>query len=187
MDRNSHRNLTADRHSLGQRSSTFSESSKTTTGDDPRLSRYSKYKSEKELYAEFEKSKSTGGTGGSSAPTANVSSVPTKVPAAIPPPPAPVMAIEVPPPATGNDKAAVFHSVMDLLARRCPSADVSLFKENCRKYGQDEMSLSVFFDYLRSLDSTTSTLKELIPQLVRLLPTAKKRQDVWNQYVNELA
>jgi len=53
-----------------------------------------------------------------------------------------------------------------------------VFKDNCRLFGQDAMSLDAFFSYLLSICSHPQ-MKELVPQLVRLLPTQEKRERLW--------
>ena len=75
-------------------------------------------------------------------------------------------------------EARVYSEVIAFVQTKCPYADLQLFKDNCRLFGQDTMSLAAYFSYLLSICSH-SLLKELVPQLVRLLPTQEKREHVW--------
>lgn len=123
---------------------------------DPRLSRYKSYKSEKELYEEFHRRKSSSD-----------------------------MSLDLPPPAQASEKQAIFTRVIDLVESKSSQPNVALFKENCRLFGQDQLPLGAYFGYLRTLGST-QFLSELIPQLVRLLPTEQKRKDIWHLYTTQI-
>ncbi|KAI9911711.1 hypothetical protein PsorP6_009367 [Peronosclerospora sorghi] len=170
---------------------------------DPRLRRYSSYKTERELYAQFEQRKS-GVAPPSAHPPESTHSHPThpslkykSYPAPPPnaaytaPPEAQAMydsfvtpklepqaVPPVPPAATGVDMKQVYADVMTFIQTKCPHAHVQVFKDNCRRFGQDSMSLDAFFSYLLSICSHT-LLKDLMPQLVRLLPTQEKRERLW--------
>lgn len=72
----------------------------------------------------------------------------------------------------------VYSEVMNFVQSKCPYANLQVFKDNCRLFGQDAMSLDAFFNYLLSICSHTQ-MKELVPQLVRLLPTQEKRERLW--------
>lgn len=229
--------------------------------NDPRLRRYSQYKSERELYAQFSGQKSappaqtnthsggyataassttgypaagypantgyaanTGGYAGGAAVGAaggyaaynNYSAAPaapspalsththptnpalkyTSYPAPNPstpyvpttqgtyhstPAPAPVQQQQVPPlppAATGAETKEVYTQVINFVTTRCPYANVQVFKDNCRLFGQDQMSLDAFYSYISSI-CTRSLMKEFVPQLVRLLPTQEKRERLW--------
>lgn len=84
----------------------------------------------------------------------------------------------IPPPATGAEMKEVYTNVINFVSTRCPYANVQVFKDNCRRFGQDQMSLDAFFSYLLSICSHP-LMKELVPQLVRLLPTQEKRERLW--------
>lgn len=173
--------------------------------DDPRLKRYSTYKSERELYAQFEQRKS--GVAPSSAPAESTHAHPTdpslkykSYPAPAPnaaytaPPAAEAMynsyvkpsvpktpqqlVPPLPPAAKGAEMKQVYSSVIHFVQTKCPYANLQVFKDNCRLFGQDTMSLAAFFSYLLSICSH-ALLKELVPQLVRLLPTQEKREHLW--------
>lgn len=72
----------------------------------------------------------------------------------------------------------VYNKVINFISTRCPYANVQVFKDNCRRFGQDQMSLDGFFSYLLSICSH-ALMKELVPDLVRLLPTQEKRERLW--------
>ncbi|KAF4323316.1 hypothetical protein G195_003637 [Phytophthora kernoviae 00238/432] len=178
--------------------------------NDPRLRRYSQYKSERELYAQFEQRRNSGNMDAPSAPMESTHSHPTNpslkyksYPAPAPnaaytappeaqarynsyvqpqAPKAPQQAVPpLPRPAQGAEMKEVYSQVMDLIQTKCPYANLQVFKDNCRLFGQDAMSLDGFFSYLLSICSHPQ-MKELIPQLVRLLPTQEKRERLWTQY-----
>lgn len=235
------------------------------SGPDPRLSRYSTYKSEKELYEQYAKSKSPAAAGPnqtqsygassyaapaaapvgsygvpvaaaapvapasyggasygySAAPAAapgyqNAPPAPQPEPAATPTrlsfktvpvtayvpnygsqtstgstssysaPSAPrAQAPPLPPPAVGAETKQVYTDVINFVSTKCPYANVQVFKDNCRLFGQDQLSLDAYMAYLTSI-CTTPLLKELVPQLVRLLPTQDKRENLWAIYVREV-
>lgn len=71
-----------------------------------------------------------------------------------------------------------YNNVINFVSTRCPYANVQVFKDNCRRFGQDQMSLDAFFSYLLSI-CTHALMKELVPELVRLLPTQEKRERLW--------
>uniref|UniRef100_A0AAV1UPM9 Ysc84 actin-binding domain-containing protein n=1 Tax=Peronospora matthiolae TaxID=2874970 RepID=A0AAV1UPM9_9STRA len=179
--------------------------------NDPRLKRYSTYKTERELYAQFEQQRRGIPA---SVPTESTHSHPTdpslkykSYPAPAPnttytaPPQAEAMynsfvkpsvpkapqqpVPPLPPPAKGAEMKQVYAEVINFVQTKCPYADLQLFKDNCRLFGQDTMSLAAYFSYLLSICSH-SLLKELVPQLVRLLPTQEKREHVWTLYVREV-
>lgn len=87
----------------------------------------------------------------------------------------------IPSAAVGAETKEVYMQVMNFISTRCPHANLQVFKDNCRLFGQDQMSLDAYFAYLVSLCSS-NLLKELMPQLVRLLPTAEKRERLWVRY-----
>lgn len=171
---------------------------------DPRLQRYSSYKSERELYAQFEQRKSgvisteskhTHPTN----PTLTYKSYPAPAPNmsyTAPPeaqamynsfvaPAAPKRPVpSLPPSAKGAEMKQIYSDVISVVQSKCPYANVQVFKDNCRLFGQDAMSLDAFFSYLLSICSH-SQMKELVPQLVRLLPTQDKRERLWTMYVRE--
>ncbi|ETI33883.1 hypothetical protein F441_19306 [Phytophthora nicotianae CJ01A1] len=179
--------------------------------NDPRLRRYSSYKSERELYAQFEQRKSGVAP---PAPTESTHSHPTNpslkyksYPAPAPntsytaPPEAQAMynsfvapsapkapqqpVPPLPPSAKGAEMKQVYSEVMNFVQTKCPYANLQVFKDNCRLFGQDAMSLDAFFSYLLSICSHPQ-MKELVPQLVRLLPTQEKRERLWTLYVREI-
>ena len=84
----------------------------------------------------------------------------------------------IPPAAVGAETKEVFGSVINFVTTRCPHANLQIFKDNCRLFGQNAMSLDAYFAYLTSI-CTTPLMKELVPQLVRLLPTQDKRDALW--------
>ncbi|TMW64867.1 hypothetical protein Poli38472_009034 [Pythium oligandrum] len=96
----------------------------------------------------------------------------------VPPPP-------IPSPATGAETKAVYTEVMNFITARCPHANLQVFKDNCRLFGQDQMSVDAFFAYLTSV-CTSALIKELMPKLVRLLPTQEKRERLWAIYVRDV-
>ncbi|KAH7488676.1 SH3 domain-containing protein [Phytophthora ramorum] len=186
----------------------------TTQADpnDPRLRRYSSYKSERELYAQFEQRKSGVAP---PVPTESTHSHPTNPSLKYKsyPAPAPNSAYTAPPQAQamynsfvqpsapkapqqsvpslpssvkGAEMKQVYSEVMNFVQTKCPYANLQVFKDNCRLFGQDAMSLDAFFSYLLSICSHPQ-MKELVPQLVRLLPTQEKRERLWTSYLNELA
>ncbi|EQC41666.1 hypothetical protein SDRG_01624 [Saprolegnia diclina VS20] len=193
-------------------SSADSDVSKET---DPRLRRYSSYKNEKDLYAQFAKKAPThtsqpsayapaqANTGYYAQPTAAAAptgyySQPATTSYAQPTAPsyaqptgyaAPVTssraAPSMPPAAEGAETKQVFGEVIQFMTTRVPHADLSTFKDNCRRFGQDQMSIDAFFFYLNSI-CTSSLLKELMPKLVRLLPTPEKRVAMWDLYVKHV-
>ncbi|KUF93850.1 putative oxidoreductase C2F3.05c [Phytophthora nicotianae] len=175
--------------------------------NDPRLRRYSSYKSERELYAQFEQRKSGVAP---PAPTESTHSHPTNpslkyksYPAPAPntsytaPPEAQAMynsfvapsapkapqqpVPPLPPSAKGAEMKQVYSEVMNFVQTKCPYANLQVFKDNCRLFGQDAMSLDAFFSYLLSICSHPQ-MKELVPQLVRLLPTQEKRERLWVRF-----
>ncbi|CAI5743487.1 unnamed protein product [Hyaloperonospora brassicae] len=179
--------------------------------NDPRLKRFTTYKTERELYAGFEQQRR--GIA-SSVPAESTHSHPTdpslkykSYPAPAPnaaytaPPQAEAMynsfvkpsvpkapqqpVPPLPPPAKGAEMKRVYSEVIAFVQTKCPYADLQLFKDNCRLFGQDTMSLAAYFSYLLSICSH-SLLKELVPRLVRLLPTQEKREHVWTLYVREV-
>ncbi|KAF4035899.1 Las17-binding protein actin regulator [Phytophthora infestans] len=179
--------------------------------NDPRLRRYSSYKSERELYAQFEQRKSGVAP---PAPTESTHSHPTNpalkyksYPAPAPnasytaPPQAQAMynsfvepsapkpsqqpVPPLPPSAKGAEMKQVYSEVMNFVQTKCPYANLQVFKDNCRLFGQDAMSLDAFFSYLLSICSHP-LMQELVPQLVRLLPTQEKRERLWTLYVREV-
>jgi len=91
----------------------------------------------------------------------------------------------LPPPAVGTETKQVYADVIAFVSSKCPYANVQIFKDNCRLFGQDQMSLDAYMAYLTSI-CTTPLLKELVPQLVRLLPTHDKRENLWALYVREV-
>lgn len=98
-------------------------------------------------------------------------------------PPAPVQRPQqqVPPlpsAAVGAETKEVYTQVMSFITTRCPYANLQVFKDNCRLFGQDAMSLDAFYSYISSICSK-QLMKELVPQLVRLLPTQDKRERLW--------
>ncbi|RLN79117.1 hypothetical protein BBJ28_00026123 [Nothophytophthora sp. Chile5] len=186
--------------------------------DDPRLRRYGQYKSERELYAQFEQRKSGSfGTPPAAAaavaaqsmyahptnPSLKYKSYPAPAPNAaytappeaqamynsfVKPAPAPSQQQPVPPipgAAKGAEMKEVYANVMNFVQTKCPYANLQAFKDNCRLFGQDAMSLDAFFSYLLSICSHPQ-MKELVPQLVRLLPTQEKRERLWTLYVREV-
>ncbi|CAH0475567.1 unnamed protein product [Peronospora belbahrii] len=179
--------------------------------NDPRLQRCSTYKSERELYAQFEQQK-IGVV--PSAPTESTHHHPTNpslkyksYPAPAPnaaytaPPKAQAMydsfvkpsapktpqqpVPPLPPSAKGAEMKQVYSDVINFVQTNCPYAKLQVFKDNCRLFGQDAMSLDAFFSYLLSICSHT-LIKDLVPQLVRLLPTQEKRERLWTLYVREV-
>ncbi|RLN69058.1 hypothetical protein BBJ28_00006664 [Nothophytophthora sp. Chile5] len=177
--------------------------------DDPRLRRYGQYKSERELYAQFEQRKSGSfGTPPAAAiaaqsmhahptnPSLKYKSYPAPAPNAaytappeaqamynsfVKPSPAPSQQQPVPPipgAAKGAEMKEVYANVMNFVQTKCPYANLQAFKDNCRLFGQDAMSLDAYFSYLLSICSHPQ-MKELVPQLVRLLPTQEKRERLW--------
>lgn len=97
------------------------------------------------------------------------------------PAPAPVSYQQVPPipkATSGAETKEVYTQVINFVSARCPYANVQVFKDNCRLFGQDALSLDAYFSYLSSI-CTPALLKELVPQLVRLLPTHEKRERLW--------
>lgn len=156
------------RSSLGSLPSS-ERSSNVERKSDPRLKKYSGYKSEKDLYAEFQSRKSSteivdSKPGGTSAQSRSQ---------------------QLPQPADPSEKQAVFANIMLMMQDQAPSADLQTFKDNCRLFGQDQLPLGVYFGYLRSIGSP-AFLSQLVPQLVRLLPTEKKRQDIWHLYTTQI-
>ncbi|KAL3674777.1 hypothetical protein V7S43_000706 [Phytophthora oleae] len=179
--------------------------------NDPRLRRYSAYKSERELYAQFEQRKSGVAP---PAPAESTHTHPTNpslkyksYPAPAPntsytaPPQAQAMynsfvqpsapkatqqpVPPLPPAAKGAEMKGVYSEVMNFVQTKCPYANLQVFKDNCRLFGQDAMSLDAFFSYLLSICSHPQ-MKELVPKLVRLLPTQEKRERLWTLYVREI-
>ncbi|KAF0714062.1 Aste57867_4076 [Aphanomyces stellatus] len=161
----------------------FNGPSDVSKDSDPRLKRFAGYKSEQEIYAQYAKP----ATGASAtipapAPTATPSSYasyapPTATyaaPAAAAPASSQRALPPIPPPAEGSETKQVFSDVINFMTTRVPYADVQVFKDNCRRFGQDQMTIDAYFFYLNSV-CTTSLLRELIPKLVRLLPTHEKR------------
>lgn len=132
-------------------------------GSDARIHRYQSYKTEEELYAEFSKRKSV-----SEDNTLKSEPIPN-----------------LPEEAVGSDKRDVFTQVMDIITSQGSHVDVNKFKDQCRMYGQDEISLSNFFQYLKSLGSV-AMLQQLMPKLVKLLPTEEKRREFWNVYTDQV-
>jgi hypothetical protein len=158
-------------------------------GDDPRLRRYSQYKSEKELYAEYA-SRASGSTGPSQPQRAtNVRTVPASTYApAVSSTPSVERTPNLPPiPAatSGAETKEVYGNVINFITTRCPHANLQIFKDNCRRFGQDQMTLDAFFSYLTSI-CTRPLMIELVPQLVRLLPTKEKREHLWEVYTREI-
>ncbi|TYZ57161.1 hypothetical protein PybrP1_004156 [[Pythium] brassicae (nom. inval.)] len=103
------------------------------------------------------------------------------------PAPAPVRQ-QVPPlpsAASGAETKEVYTQVINFVTTRCPYANVQVFKDNCRLFGQDQMSLDAFYSYISSI-CTRSLMKEFVPQLVRLLPTQEKREMLWTQYCRDV-
>jgi lipid-binding SYLF domain-containing protein len=172
--------------------------------DDPRMRRFSSYKSERELYAQFEQRKSGIAP---AAPTESTHTHPTNPALKYKsyPAPAPNAAYTAPPQAQamynsfvqpsaskapqqrvpplpssvkGAEMKQVYSEVMQFVQTKCPYANLQVFKDNCRLFGQDAMSLDAFFSYLLSICSHPQ-MKELVPQLVRLLPTQEKRERLW--------
>ncbi|DAZ93798.1 TPA: hypothetical protein N0F65_009920 [Lagenidium giganteum] len=92
----------------------------------------------------------------------------------------------MPSPATGSETKEVYTKVIEFVSTRCPHVKVQVFKDNCRLFGQDGMSLDAFFAYLTSI-CTNSLMRELVPQLVRLLPTPDKRERLWVCEPNSIA
>ncbi|KAF1793832.1 EF-Hand 1, calcium-binding site [Phytophthora cactorum] len=86
----------------------------------------------------------------------------------------------LPPSAKGAEMKQVYSEVMNLVQTKCPYANLQVFKDNCRLFGQDAMSLDAYFSYLLSICSHP-LMKELVPQLVRLLPTQEKRERLWEE------
>ncbi|OQS06446.1 hypothetical protein THRCLA_01505 [Thraustotheca clavata] len=207
-----------------------SAESEVTKDNDPRLRRYSSYKSERDIYAQYAKKaapaqqttsgyyqKSAPGysqpsypqqpTANYSQPTAGYSQQPATTGYAQPTSgyysqptntyqqpsapstyhqPAPSRAAPpMPPPAEGAETKAVFQDVIHFMTSRVPHADLPTFKENCRRFGQDQMSLDAYYFYLSSI-CTNSLLKELLPKLIRLLPTAEKRAAMWDLYTKNI-
>lgn len=80
--------------------------------------------------------------------------------------------------AHGAETKEVYTQVIHFVTTRCPYANVQVFKDNCRLFGQDAMSLDAFYTYISSI-CTKQLMKELVPQLVRLLPTQDKRERLW--------
>jgi hypothetical protein len=182
-----------------------SASASGSSENDPRLRRYSQYKSERELYAAFAKQKSSGHLGSTSSSTTVASAAPapaastsyltqtrtnsfgsssytsstSAAPAKRTPPPA------IPAPAVGAETKEVYTQVINFVTIRCPHADLQIFKDNCRRFGQDQMSLDAYFSYLCSI-CTKPLMMELMPQVVRLLPTQDKRDAIWRLYVREI-
>ena len=118
---------------------------------DPRLQRY---KSEKELYGAFAVAKEQRERRG----------------------------LDVPEPvSSGRETQEVFTQVMDIVSANAQTDDVQTFKDNCRLYGQDQLSLEAYYQYLSSLGGP-AFLAKLMPPLVRLLPTAQKRHALWSMY-----
>lgn len=235
------------------RSSSFRQSSSSSAPpapieNDPRLRRFSQYKSERELYAQFEQQKKSGGgpanqyagpaaaaastasnynaapssaanvyqqqasngMAGASAPYASagqayqaqpVQQRPVKVtyvPASAYTPPsstsstttstpsrAPTPLPPIPSATTGAETKEVYTQVINFVSTRCPHASVQVFKDNCRRFGQDAMSLDAYFAYLSSI-CTNALMRELVPQLVRLLPTEDKREGLWRVYCRDI-
>ncbi|KAG7378613.1 SH3 domain-containing YSC84-like protein 1 [Phytophthora pseudosyringae] len=182
-----------------------------TDPNDPRLRRYSSYKSERELYAQFEQRKSGVAP---PMPTESTHSHPTNpslkyksYPAPAPntsytappeaqalynsfvQPTAPKAPQQTVPPlpssAKGTEMKQVYSEVMNFVETKCPYANLQVFKDNCRLFGQDSMSLDAFFSYLLSICSHPQ-MNELVPKLVRLLPTQEKRERLWTLYVREI-
>ncbi|RMX65639.1 hypothetical protein KXD40_004481 [Peronospora effusa] len=175
--------------------------------NDPRIRRYSSYKSERELYAQFEQRKSVAPTESTHshptnpslkyksypAPASNAAYIaPAQAqamydsfvkPSAPKTPQQPVPPL--PPPAKGAEMKQVYSDVINFVQTNCPYAKLQVFKDNCRLFGQDAMSLDAFFSYLLSICSH-ALMKDLVPQLVRLLPTQEKRERLWTLYVREV-
>ncbi|CAK4794704.1 unnamed protein product [Aphanomyces euteiches] len=178
-----------------------STASDVSKDSDPRLRRYTSYKSEQEIYAQYSKPASTTPA---PAPTQSYapaqSYAPTQSPApaqsstsyaSAAPTPAPRATTTpqrtlptIPPPAEGSETKQVFTEVINFMTTRVPYADIQAFKDNCRRFGQDQMTLDAYFFYLNSV-CTTSLLRELIPKLVRLLPTHEKRVAMWDLYLKQ--
>ncbi|KAL7684415.1 putative ysc84 actin-binding domain-containing protein [Plasmopara halstedii] len=175
---------------------------------DPRLQRYSTYKSERELYEQFERKKNgvvhiesthTHPTNPSlqyksyPAPAPNMSyTAPPEAQAMynsyVKPPvtKAPQQPVPpLPPSAKGAEMKQIYSEVINFVQTKCPHANLQVFKDNCRLFGQDAMSLDAFFGYLLSICSQPN-MKELVPQLTRLLPTQEKRERLWTVYVREI-
>ncbi|KAF0774537.1 hypothetical protein AaE_001764 [Aphanomyces astaci] len=165
------------------RQASFGTSS--SNGPDPRLRRFTGYKTEQEIYAQYAKpaaavaappAPSTTSTSSSSSISTSLSSsaAPTyqRTTSQVRSAPA------IPGPAEGGETKQVFTEVINFMTSRVPYADIQTFKDNCRRFGQDQMSLDAYFFYLNSV-CTTSLLRELIPKLVRLLPTHEKRVGLW--------
>ncbi|KAJ0395354.1 hypothetical protein ATCC90586_011821 [Pythium insidiosum] len=91
----------------------------------------------------------------------------------------------MPEPALGAETKEVYTQVISFVTSRCPHANVQIFKDNCRLFGQDQLSLDAYFAYLTSICSSP-LLKELVPKLVRLLPTQDKRERLWAMYVRDV-
>ncbi|CAI5744211.1 unnamed protein product [Peronospora destructor] len=179
--------------------------------NDPRIRRYSSYKSERELYAQFEQRKSgvvppapTESTHSHPTnPSLKYKSYPAPTPNAAYTAPAQAQAMydsfvkpstpkapqqpvpPLPPPAKGAEMKQVYSNVMNFVQTNCSYAKLQVFKDNCRLFGQDAMSLDAFFSYLLSICSH-ALMKDLVPQLVRLLPTQEKRERLWTLYVREV-
>lgn len=176
--------------------------------NDPRLQRYSSYKSERELYAQFEQRKSGKVSSESThthptipslqyqsypAPASNATyTAPPKAQAMYkscmkaPVPETSQQSVPpLPPFAKGAEMKQVYSDVINFVQIKCPHANLQVFKDNCRLFGQDAMSLDAFFSYLLSICSH-SHMKELVPQLVRLLPTQEKRERLWTVYLREI-
>ncbi|OQR93076.1 hypothetical protein ACHHYP_02964 [Achlya hypogyna] len=182
---------------------------------DPRLRRYGSYKTEKDLYAQFaKKTPPQPAAGYGTQPSTTGYSVPPVAPAATgyysqpaaapaatgyysqaaaapasgyyaPQPTTSRAAPSMPPPAEGAETKAVFGEVIQFMTSRVPHADLGTFKDNCRRFGQDQMTLDAFFFYLNSI-CTSALLKELMPKLVRLLPTPEKRVAMWDLYIKHV-
>ncbi|GLD93551.1 hypothetical protein PINS_up002143 [Pythium insidiosum] len=91
----------------------------------------------------------------------------------------------IPEPALGAETKEVYTQVINFVSTRCPHANIQIFKDNCRLFGQDQLSLDAYFAYLTSI-CTSTLLKELVPKLVRLLPTQDKRERLWAMYVRDV-
>ncbi|CCI40137.1 unnamed protein product [Albugo candida] len=191
------RSLSMNQHNLSRSSSCGTAP---PLENDPRIQRLSHYKSEKELYAEFEQRKSSQvsiGYGVSCHPKQSISSngnphsattvshpsnqKPLHQASTVPKKPFP----PIPSPAIGGEVKQVYGEVIQFIKVQCPHANVDTFKENCRLFGQDAMTLDSYYSYLSSM-CTRSLQMQLLPKLVRLLPTPEKRELLWLMYCQEV-
>lgn len=99
--------------------------------------------------------------------------------------PAPQQVPPLPLAAHGAETKEVYTQVLAFVSTRCPYANVQVFKDNCRLFGQDAMTLDAFYAYISSI-CTKALMKEFVPMLVRLLPTHEKREALWLQYCRDV-